>query len=278
MIQFSLLVGKYLRVLDNKGLLLKVATWLSIPGGPCEASLSPALAFCLCLFGLATPSGLNAALPSPQSGRLGFLPAPRPTAWGRKELVRGIFSPRPPILGAMILASAIKDDGAQGFSVSSQFPSSSVFLICRRFIIKGFNEMVTRFYFFSLLIQVTLIFIKTIFIQWFSVQRRTEGKVETDHLPPASPTRASTAAHEPALTHRHHPEPSALHRAHRMLYILWVWTNTGMYGALRYYTENLHGPKGPELHLFTSPPAPPSVICDLFTVSTVKWDISQKVM
>ena len=33
--------------------------------------------------------------------------------------MRGIFSPRPPILGAMILASAIKDDGAQGFSVSS---------------------------------------------------------------------------------------------------------------------------------------------------------------
>lgn len=96
----------------------------------------------------------------------------------------GVFSPRPPILGAMISASAIKDDSAQGFSVS-QFLSSSVFLICRRFIIKGFNEMVTQFYFFSLLIQVTLIFIKTIFIQWFSVQKRTEGKVETGHLPPA---------------------------------------------------------------------------------------------
>ena len=78
------------------------------------------------------------------------------------------------------------------------------------------------------------------------------------HKCPASPTRASTVAHEPALTHRHHPEPSALHRAHQTLYVLRVWTNKGMYGALRYYMENLHGPKGPELHLFTSPPAPPS--------------------
>lgn len=180
--------------------------------------------------------------------------------------MRGIFSPWPLILGAMISASTTKNDGAQGFSIS-QFPSSFVFLICRRFIIKGFNEMVTRFYFFSLLIRVTLIFIKTIFIQWLSVQRM-EGKVQTGHLPPALTNAQPRHYQHPPPEHSLQPlncadtSPSprahVLHGALLMAYVSRVWTNNDLYGALRYYTEDFHDSKGPELHLSTSPPPPPS--------------------
>ena len=94
-------------------------------------------------------------------------------------------------------------------------------------------------------------------------------KVQTGHMPPAltnaqppplptSSTRAFITAREPTRTHHHHPEPRALHRAHWTVYALCVWTKSDTFGARRHRTEGFHGPKGPGLHLFTSPSPTPS--------------------